>query len=206
MTSPILTAVFLDRDGTIIHDAHYLSRPEQLRLLDGAAEAIVKFNRVGVPVILVTNQSGIGRGYFTIADYERVHAHLIAKLAEYGAHLDGAYYCPHAPDLTPPCDCRKPGSLLFRQAMQEHRLDPSGAVALGDRWRDLAPVIGLGGTGILIPSPDTPVEDVARAEREASVAQTLGAATTRLLDAGDLLRPPEVPSPIPPVVFPPLDR
>src|SRR5580704_3094741 len=120
MTLP--SVVFLDRDGTIIHDAHYIARPEQVLLLDGAAEAIAQLNRAKIPVILITNQSGIARGYLTVADYERVHARLTELLAQYNAHLDAAYYCPHDPDNIPPCSCRKPAPLLFQQAIKEHQL------------------------------------------------------------------------------------
>jgi D-glycero-D-manno-heptose 1,7-bisphosphate phosphatase len=175
------SVVFLDRDGTIINDEHYLARPEQVRLLDGAAEAIARLNEGKIPVILITNQSGIARGYFTVADYERVHARLTELLSQRHAHLDATYYCPHDPDSIPPCSCRKPGTLLFQRAIKEHKLDPARAVSLGDRWRDLAPAIALGGTGILIPSPDTPAEEIDRAKREASVSASLSVAVSRLL-------------------------
>ena len=175
------TVVFLDRDGTLIQDAHYLSRPEQVHLLPGAGEAVARLNRAHIPVVLITNQSGIARGYFTVADYERVHARLLALLAEYGAHLDASYYCPHHPDVTGPCSCRKPSPLLFRQAIKEHHLDPSRAVGIGDRWRDLAPVIGLGGTGILVISSETRSDELAQASREATVVPLLMAAISLLL-------------------------
>jgi D-glycero-D-manno-heptose 1,7-bisphosphate phosphatase len=179
MTPP--SVVFLDRDGTIIHDAHYLAHPEQVHLLDGSAEAIARLNRAKIPVILITNQSGIGRGYLTIADYERVHARMVELLGQHDAHLDATYYCPHDPDNVPSCSCRKPSPLLFQQAIREHQLDPSRAVSLGDRWRDVAPAIALGGIGILIPSPDTPPADIVRAEREASIFPSLSVAVSQLL-------------------------
>lgn len=182
------TVVFLDRDGTLIQDAHYLSRPEQVHLLDGAAEAVGCLNRAQIPVILVTNQSGIGRGYFTVADYERVHAHLLSLLAQHGAHLDASYYCPDHPDMAGPGSCRKPSPLLFRRAIEEHHLDPSGAVSIGDRWRDLAPVIGLAGTGVLVPSPETPTRDIEQAERRARIASSLQDAVSRLLGGGEVSR------------------
>ncbi|HEX7239268.1 MAG TPA: HAD-IIIA family hydrolase, partial [Longimicrobiaceae bacterium] len=107
-SSPLRPAVFLDRDGTVIHDAHYLADPEGVRLLPGAAEAVARLNRAGVPVVLVTNQSGIGRGLFSEADFRAVQDRVEALLAAGGARIDAVYHCPHAPDADPPCDCRKP--------------------------------------------------------------------------------------------------
>ena len=92
------TAVFLDRDGTIIEDEHYLSNPAQIKLVDGAAEAITRINSVLVPAIIVTNQSGIARGILTEDDHRRVTARLSEMLAEHGAHVDASYHCPHAPE------------------------------------------------------------------------------------------------------------
>ena len=143
-------AVFLDRDGTVIHDAHYLSDPEGVRLLPGAAESIARLNRAGIPVILVTNQSGIGRGYFTEADFRRVQGKLIRLLAARGARLDAVYHCPHAPGIGAPCGCRKPGVGLFERAAKEHGLDPARSWYVGDRVRDVAPAAKLGGHPILV--------------------------------------------------------
>jgi D-glycero-D-manno-heptose 1,7-bisphosphate phosphatase len=157
-------ATFIDRDGTIIDDTHYLSRPELVRLLPGAAKAISRLHDAGWSVIMVTNQSGIARGLLSLADYERVHARMVELLAAEGAHLDASYMCPHHPDFDGDCDCRKPGTLLFQQAAAEHSLDVGGSSFIGDRWRDVAPALQLGGRGILIDTESTPVEDRRRAE------------------------------------------
>jgi histidinol-phosphate phosphatase family protein len=143
-------AVFLDRDGTIIHDAHYLADPAGVRLLPGAAEAVARLNAAGIPVVVVTNQSGIGRGYFTEADFRAVQARVEELLAAEGAKVDAVYHCPHAPDEEPPCACRKPGVGLFLRAAEEHGLDPARSWYVGDRLRDLAPAERLGGRGILV--------------------------------------------------------
>lgn len=143
-------AVFLDRDGTIIHDAHYLADPARVRLLPGAARAIARLNAAGIPVVVVTNQSGIGRGYFTEVDFRAVQARMEELLAAEGARVDAVYHCPHAPDAEPPCDCRKPGVGLFLRAAEEHGLDPARSWYVGDRMRDLAPAERLGGQGILV--------------------------------------------------------
>lgn len=169
------TAVFLDRDGTIIEDGHYISRPDQVRLIDGAAEAIARINAALIPTIVITNQSGIGRGYFTVADYEKLRNHLGALLAARGAHVDDSYHCPHAPEDG--CDCRKPGKALFERAAHDHPgIELNRSLYIGDRWRDIAPGIAFGGAGVLVPGNETPREDIARAEERARVAPTIGAA------------------------------
>ncbi|HVX39678.1 MAG TPA: HAD family hydrolase [Gemmatimonadaceae bacterium] len=159
-------AAFLDRDGTIIYDASYVRDPDDVVLLDGAGEAIKTLNARGIAVILVTNQSGIARGWLTHDDYARVHARLVELLAEDGARLDGAYMCPHHPDITGPCECRKPGLALYRQAIEEHGLDPARSLFTGDRWRDVAAAEDLGGLGIMLDVASTPPEDHKRARIE----------------------------------------
>lgn len=168
------SAVFLDRDGTIIEDAHYLSKPEQVRLLPGAADAIARINAATIPAIVITNQSGIGRGIFTDDDHLRITGRLNELLGECGARIDATYHCPHRPDEE--CECRKPGTLLFRQAAADHRIDLASALYVGDRFRDIEPGIVLGGNGVLIPSPETPADDTLRAVATARVATSLGVA------------------------------
>jgi D-glycero-D-manno-heptose 1,7-bisphosphate phosphatase len=109
-------AVFLDRDGTIIEDAGYLRAPEQVRLLPGAAEAIRRLNDRGILALVMTNQSGIARGLLSEEDYHRTERRLNELLAASGAHVDGYYFCPHLPDVSGSCECRKPGTLLYRRA------------------------------------------------------------------------------------------
>jgi D-glycero-D-manno-heptose 1,7-bisphosphate phosphatase len=169
------TAVFLDRDGTIIQDAHYLSRPEQVRLIDGAAEAIARINSAMIPVIVITNQSGIGRGFFTLDDYAAVAARLDSLLEESGARIDATYFCPHSPDDK--CECRKPGDLLFRRAQAEiPAIDLSQALYLGDRMRDIQAGLAFGGDGVLVPHSDTPTAETMEASQMARIAPSLGTA------------------------------
>ena len=175
---------FLDRDGTIIEDAEYIERADDVTLLPGAAAAIRALNDAGVPVIVVSNQSGIGRGYFTHADYERVQARVAELLAISGARIDAVYICPHAPaaDGGATCECRKPGTLLFRTAAGEHGLDLARSWCVGDRWRDVAPARELGARAILVPSAVTPPDDLARARTErVEVSTTLAAAAERIV-------------------------
>lgn len=169
----IRPAVFFDRDGTLIRDVGYISRPEDVELVPEAAQAVRRLNNALWPVIVATNQSGIARGLITEGDYVRVRDRLDDLLAERGASIDGHYHCPHHPDFTGPCLCRKPGTELFDRAMSEHALNPATSVWVGDRWRDIAPALHYSGQGILVPSPSTPREDIERATRELAVVPTL---------------------------------
>jgi len=173
------SAVFLDRDGTIIEDVRYISRPEQVELIEGAAEAIARINTLLVPVVVVTNQSGIGRGYFTLSDYESVKRRVDELLAERGACIDATYYCPHKPDDG--CRCRKPDTLLFERASADLGIDLGEALFIGDRWRDLEPAVRFGGRGVLIPAERTPPDEIERAKSEAHVADSLPTALDRYL-------------------------
>ncbi len=174
-------AVFFDRDGTLIEDEHYLADPDRVRLRPGAAAAVHRVRTAGLAAVVVTNQSGIGRGLFGEAEYEAVRARLDDLLAGAGAQLDATYHCPHAPDIEPPCACRKPGRALFERAAAELGLDLARSGAIGDRVRDLTPVVRLGGYGVLVPSPDTPLAEMTRARDEYALATTLDAAVDRVL-------------------------
>jgi D-glycero-D-manno-heptose 1,7-bisphosphate phosphatase len=143
-------AVFLDRDGTIIEDPGFVADPGAVRLLPGAALAISRLNRAALPAIVVTNQSGIARGLLDEAAYAATARRLDELLAESGARLDAHYHCPHHPDFTGPCECRKPGLLLYRRAAVDHGLDLARSWWVGDRLRDLLPAERFNGRGVLI--------------------------------------------------------
>ena len=176
-------AVFLDRDGTVIEDAHYIKSPDQVKLLPGAAAAIKRINDARVPVIVATNQSGIGRGILTVRDYEEVRARFESLLAEKGAHIDASYYCPHKPDDPPTCNCRKPGTEMFEQAISDFKLKPDDVAYIGDRWRDVIASKKLGGRGIMLDSVETSEEDRRLAKRDGvETASSLGEAVAMLLD------------------------
>ena len=122
--------VFLDRDGTIAHDAQYCSRPEDFQLLEGAAEAISLLKHHGFLVIIITNQSGLARGYFNEEALDNIHRKMRDELARGGTAIDGLYYCPHHPDDG--CNCRKPQPGLVRQALAEHDIDLTLSYFVGD--------------------------------------------------------------------------
>jgi histidinol-phosphate phosphatase family protein len=168
--------VFFDRDGTLIQDRHYLKDPAEVVLLPEAAQAVRRVNYALTPVIVVTNQSGIARGLLTEADYERVRARMDDLLLERNAIVDAHYHCPHHPEFTGACACRKPGTALFERAAAEFAIDLRRSVLFGDRWRDVAPALAFGARGILVPSTETPADEVDRARVELEVAETLVAA------------------------------
>ena len=143
-------AVFLDRDGTIIEDVAYLRDKEQVHLLPGAANAIKRLNASGFLAIVITNQSGIARGLLSRNDYQLTERRVDELLAQDDARLDAHYFCPHLPELTGPCDCRKPGALLFRQAAEQFHIDLGRSWWVGDRMRDVLPADTFGGRGILL--------------------------------------------------------
>lgn len=176
-------AAFLDRDGTIIHDAEYLGDPAGITMLDGATDAIARLNRAGYLVVVVTNQSGIARGLLTTDDYERVRASLDDRVHAAGARVDATYMCPHHPDFTGPCECRKPGPGMYEQAARELNLDLAASVYVGDRWRDVAPAVRFGGRGFLLRTGAGGPDDFARAAREPAIeiADSLAAAVDRIL-------------------------
>jgi len=128
-------AVFLDRDGTINEEVDHLVHPVDLRLIQGAGQAIRFLNEAALPAILITNQSALGRGYLSKARLNEVHRELAQQLAHYDAHLDAIYYCPHRPDQG--CACRKPEPGLLERAAEEHHLDLGRCYLVGDKASDL---------------------------------------------------------------------
>ena len=150
MTADRHRAVFLDRDGTIVEDTGYLHEPGRVRLLPGTADGIKRLNDHGYLVVIVTNQSGIARGLYTIADYTAVQRRVGELLTAHGARLDGAYFCPHHPQFTGPCECRKPALKLFLDAQHALDIDFRRSWWVGDRLADVQPAGSLGGHGILV--------------------------------------------------------
>lgn len=135
--------IFLDRDGTLNEEVHYLHRPEDLKLLPGAAAAVRCFNEAGYEVVVVTNQAGVARGYYTEADVERLHLYMNEMLAREGAHVDAFYYCPHHPEYgigeyKRACHCRKPDTGMFEDAEKRYKdgIDKLASYMIGDKLLD----------------------------------------------------------------------
>lgn len=128
-------AVFVDRDGTINEEIEYLHEPEKFRLLPNAAEGLKKFLDMGYRIVVVTNQPGIGFGYYTKEDFYRVNKRMLSLLSRAGIRVDKIYFCPHT--LAEGCDCRKPGQALIGRATEQMGLDVSSCVFIGDRTSDI---------------------------------------------------------------------
>ena len=148
-------AVFFDRDGTLNVDIHYLHRPEDFIWIPGAKEAIRHVNDRGYLAILVTNQSGVARGYYPESDVRRVYDWMNCELQKVGAHLDALYYCPHHPDGSVPrytktCACRKPSPGLLLEITRRYGLPAQKLIMAGDSRRDLEAVAAVGGLPILV--------------------------------------------------------
>ena len=156
MTPDLRTAaVFLDRDGTLIEEVGYLDRPDRIELYPWSIDAIRALNAAGIKVVMVTNQSGVARGFFTEDTIAMVHGRIASMLEAGGAHLDAYYYCPHHPDgklpeYTRVCDCRKPGRGLVERAVREFGVDPAASFAVGDRWFDIALARTVGARSVLV--------------------------------------------------------
>jgi D-glycero-D-manno-heptose 1,7-bisphosphate phosphatase len=148
-------AVFIDRDGTLIDEVGYLDRVERVALYPWSIDAIRVLNREELRVVLLTNQSGVARGFFTEMVVDEVHRHIASLLAEGGAHIDAYYHCPHHPDGTVEpyarrCDCRKPGRGLVDRAAAEFGIDPARSFVVGDRWVDVELARVISGRGVLV--------------------------------------------------------
>lgn len=148
-------AVFLDRDGTLIEEVGYLDRTERVELYPWSIDAVRALNRAGLRVVMLTNQSGVARGFFTEAVVEEVHRHIADLLAAGGARIDAYYHCPHHPDgrvkeYARPCDCRKPGRGMVDRAASELGIEPARSFVVGDRWLDVALARAVGARGLLV--------------------------------------------------------
>ena len=148
-------AIFLDRDGTLIEDPGYLSRPEQVSLLDGAAEALIELRAMGYKLVIVSNQSAVARGIVTEQDLDEIHERLRQLLTEKGAYLDQIYYCPYHPDGIVPkyrkdSDWRKPNPGMLLAAADEMNIDLSQSWSIGDSSRDVKAGLSAGCKTILI--------------------------------------------------------
>ena len=148
-------AVFLDRDGTLIEEVGYLDRKERVELYPWTIDAVRALNRSGFRVVLVSNQSGVARGFFTEAVVAEVHRHIAALLEAGGARVDAYYYCPHHADgkverYAVACECRKPSRGMVDRAARDLGVDPSQSFVVGDRWLDVELARAVGARGVLV--------------------------------------------------------
>lgn len=159
-------AVFIDRDGTLVFDKHYLANPNGLEIIPTVPEGIKKLNEAGIPVIVVTNQSGVARGRFDEAALDRIHQRLNEMLEKQGAKIDDLYYCPHMPDAG--CDCRKPEPGMLLKARKEHGFNLKKSYVVGDRMLDVEMAHRVGAMAVLVPEPGDQyrVDDEIKASKE----------------------------------------
>ncbi len=143
-------AAFLDRDGTLIVERDYLADPNDVVLVEGAAAAVARLREAGLAVVVVTNQSGMARGLYSESQYRDVAGRLDQLLERANAPVDATYHCPHHPDYTGPCECRKPGLGMYHDAADALGLDLGRSFYVGDRTKDVEPALALGGAGILV--------------------------------------------------------
>ncbi len=148
-------AVFLDRDGTINEEVGYMNHLDRFALLPQAGQAIRLLNQNGLKTVVITNQSGVARGYFPESLVHRVHDKMQGLLKKEGAHLDGIYYCPHHPEMGKPpyrqkCRCRKPDTGLIEEAVKDLEIDCSKSYVIGDRGLDIEIAQRIGAKGILV--------------------------------------------------------
>ena len=147
--------MFLDRDGTMIEDVGYLDALDRIAFYPWTVDTIRMLNRAGFAIVVVTNQSGIARGFFSETFVEDTHRHIEARLAAGGARVDAYYYCPHHPagrvaEFARACDCRKPGRGMIDRAAAELGLDPAQSCVVGDTWLDIGLARAVGARGILV--------------------------------------------------------
>jgi heptosyltransferase-2 len=172
--------VFIDRDGTLNRDTGYVKTPDELDLLPGACKAVARLNRAGARVIVITNQSGVARGFFTLADLDAIHARLRAELAAAGASLDAIYYCPHHPDDG--CLCRKPQPGLIERAIQDLGVDPSVAYVIGDQTRDVELARRIGARAVLVMSGPSSAEALENLKSEGAAPERVASSLAEAVD------------------------
>lgn len=147
-------AVFLDRDGTINIEKDYLYQIADFEFIPGAPEAVRLLNQAEIMVVVVTNQSGVARGYYTEGDVENLHRHIDRELELSGAHIDAWLYCPHHPNgrgsYALPCDCRKPLPGMLHDAAERHDIDLDNSTMIGDKLADIEAGLAAGCRTILV--------------------------------------------------------
>ena len=148
-------AVFLDRDGVLVHDLGYLARREDLRWYPYAVEAVRLLNRAGFLVFVTTNQGGVGLGYYTDAFVRETHEDMARRLEIGGARVDGWFFCPHHPravidELRVACECRKPAPGMVKAAAATHAIDLSRSFVVGDKATDMRLADGVGARGVFV--------------------------------------------------------
>jgi len=177
-------AVFIDRDGTINEESGYLCKREDCRFIPGALEAIAQLNKAGFLVVVVTNQSGIARGYYSEADLDKLHLYMSREIATAGGLVAGWYHCPHHPEFPAgeyQCDCRKPLPGMIQRAAHELGIDLTSSWMVGDKIADVYAGIAAGCQTILVETGYGSVEALS-APNEQIILDDLGAAAAYIIE------------------------
>lgn len=172
----------LDRDGTILEEKHYLSDPEQVELIEGSAAGMRRLAELGLGLVVVTNQSAVGRGILDIQGLERIHVRMVDRLLEEGVRLDGIFYCPHTPEAG--CACRKPRTELVQRAASQLHFDASRCFVVGDMASDVGLGRALDATTLLVRTghgADTAARGEARPDHVVDDLREAAALIERLL-------------------------
>ena len=179
----------MDRDGVISQQTQFVNEPDDLKLIDGATDAIARLNRAGWPVAIITNQGGIGMGYLTEDMLGKIHERLAQLLAEVDAHVDAIYYCPHMENAKleayrMDCPCRKPGTGMLETGRDKLGIDLSKSVVVGDRTTDILAGIRAGCSTILVETGSAGKDREIVAEGDATVSD-ISAAVELILSSAD---------------------
>lgn len=152
----MVKAVFFDRDNTLVIDTNYMHKVEDLKFFPDTFSALKKIQDKGYKLFIVTNQSGIGRGYFKVSDMEKFHNALLSELAKNQIKIEDIHYCPHAPEDK--CDCRKPHPKMLLELAEKHQIDLSASYMVGDKVIDAECGFNANANGILIKKTDSRFE------------------------------------------------
>ena len=170
MNTNTTPALFLDRDGVINVDREYVYKSDDFEFIEGIFEVVKQYHEAGYLVIVITNQSGIARGYYSERDFLHVSRWMQEQFEAYGGKIDHVYYCPHHPEITGSCRCRKPGSGMLIDAKNAYHVDMKHSLMIGDKERDIEAAIGAGveHTVLLSPKdhPDTKARRVIHSLKE----------------------------------------
>ena len=184
--------MFLDRDGTLNYDPGYLKVAADLKLLAGVGPALARLKRAGARLVVVTNQSGVGRGIVTLKDLETIHARLQGLLEQEDAALDAIYFCPHHPDDG--CRCRKPNVGMVERAVSELQLDLRRSYLIGDHARDIQLAHRVGAKAILLTPGPVDAEGLDRLKAEQAMPDAVAKSMAEAVDwiLNDAVKPPSL--------------